>query len=61
MIYSGCVDERRVITASEAEACLGVKASRVRQWACRRRLYAVAIGPKGERWYRLDEILALAA
>jgi len=52
-------DDRRTITAKEAEAELGIRASRVRKWASRRRLFAVSIGPDGSRWYRLDQVLEL--
>lgn len=53
-------DDRRTITAVEAQHTLGIKATRVRQWASRRLIFAVSIGPDGQRWYRLDQILQLA-
>lgn len=53
-------DDRRVITAKEAERELGIKADRVRQWAHRRRLFAVSIGPDQQRWYKLTDVLKLA-
>jgi hypothetical protein len=52
--------DRRVITATEAEQSLGIKASRVRKWASRRRLFAVSIAPDGSRWYKLSDVLELA-
>ena len=54
-------DERRVITAKEAETELGIPAATVRSWAHRRRLFPVSIGPDAERWYLLAELLKLAA
>ena len=53
-------DDRRIITATEAQRTLGIKASRVRQWAHRNRLFAVSIGPDGQRWYPLADVLELA-
>ena len=53
-------DDRRTITATEAEQSLGIPASRVRKWASRRLLFAVSIGHDGQRWYRLDQVLELA-
>jgi predicted site-specific integrase-resolvase len=53
-------DDRRTITATEAQHTLGVKAATVRKWASRGRLHAVSIGPDGQRWYRLDQVLELA-
>lgn len=54
-------DDRRVITAKEAETYLGIPASSIRAWASTQHLYPVSIGPRGERWYPLSEVLALAA
>lgn len=53
-------DDRRTITATEAQNCLGIPATRVRKWASRRRISAVSIGRDGQRWYRLDQVLELA-
>lgn len=53
-------DERRVITAAEAERMLGIQAARIRQWAHRQKLYAVSIGADGQRWYKLADVLTLA-
>ena len=53
--------ERRTVTATEAEQCIGVKAATVRKWASRRRLFAVSIDRDGQRWYRLDQVLELVA
>jgi hypothetical protein len=53
-------DDRRVITAPEAERHLGIKAATVRKWASRRRIHVVSIGRDGTRWYRLDQVLELA-
>lgn len=53
-------DDRRTITATEAQHHLGIPASRIRKWASRRKLSAVSIGPDGQRWYRLDQVLELA-
>lgn len=53
-------DDRRTITATEAQISLGIRADRVRQWASRRRLYAVSIGPDRQRWYLLRDVLELA-
>ena len=52
-------DDRRTITAAEAERHLGIRADRIRKWASRRRLYAVSIGHDRQRWYRLDHVLEL--
>jgi len=52
-------DERRTITASEAQA-LGIPAGTIRSWASRGELYAVSIGPDRQRWYRLADVLKLA-
>jgi hypothetical protein len=54
-------EDRRIITATEAEHALGIKAATVRKWASRRRLFAVSVGRDGQRWYRLDQVLELAA
>lgn len=53
-------EDRRVITAAEAEQALGIKAATVRKWASRHRIFAVSIGDDGQRWYRLDQVLQLA-
>jgi hypothetical protein len=53
-------DDRRTITASEAQRTLGIKAARIRQWAHRSRLFAVSIGPDGQRWYLVADVLELA-
>lgn len=53
--------DRRVITTREAEESLGIPASSIRAWASRERIYAVSIDANGERWYRLAEVLELAA
>lgn len=55
------MNERRVITATEAQTYLGIPAATVRQWAHRGRIHAVAIARRGQRWYRLADILDLAA
>ena len=52
-------NERRVITAPEAQRELGVPAATVRSWAHRGKLYAVGIGESRERWYKLSDVLAL--
>ena len=54
-------DDRRTITANEAQRQLGIPATRVRKWASRRRLFAVSIGPDRQRWYLLADVLQLAA
>jgi hypothetical protein len=54
-------DDRRTITASEAQRTLGIKASRIRQWAHRNRLFAVSIGPDRQRWYLVADVLELAS
>jgi hypothetical protein len=54
-------DDRRTITAPEAQRSLGIKASRVRQWAHRNRLLAVSIGRDGQHWYLLSDVLELAS
>ena len=54
-------DSRRVITATEAQASLGIPASTVRSWAWRGKLHAVSIGEDGQSWYRLEDVLALAS
>jgi DNA-binding transcriptional MerR regulator len=55
------MNERRIITASEAERYLGIPAVTVRSWAHRGQIHAVAIARRGQRWYRLADILILAA
>ncbi|HMB78075.1 MAG TPA: helix-turn-helix domain-containing protein [Kiloniellaceae bacterium] len=52
-------DERRTITAPEAQAALGIPASTIRSWAHRGLLYAVGIGRRGVRLYRLLDVLTL--
>lgn len=52
---------RRVITAREAQEELGIPASTIRAWASQQRLFAVSIARNGVRWYRLADVLALAA
>ncbi len=52
-------DARRTITATEAQACLGIPASTIRAWATQGRLYAVGIGPDRQREYHLADVLAL--
>lgn len=53
--------DRRTITATEAQQYLGINAARIRKWASRQRIFAVSIGPDGARWYRLEDVLELAA
>jgi hypothetical protein len=53
--------ERRVITAKEAQANLGIPASSIRAWAAQGKLYAVSIDSNRERWYRLRDVLDLWA
>jgi hypothetical protein len=53
------VDERRVITAREAQQCLGIPASTIRSWVRRGKLYACSIGPRREHWFRLVDMLTL--
>lgn len=55
------IDDRRTITAKEAAAELGIPTGTIRGWASTRRLFAVSIGPDGQRWYLLSEVLELAA
>lgn len=52
-------DDRRTITAAEAQRSLGIPAGTIRSWASRQRIFAVSIGPDGQRWYRLDQVVAL--
>lgn len=53
-------DDRRTITAAEAQRTLGIPAATVRSWARRRQIFAVSIGRDGQKWYRLDQVLTLA-
>jgi DNA-binding transcriptional MerR regulator len=53
-------DDRRTITATEAARTLGIPSGTVRSWASRQLIFAVAIGRDGQKWYRLDQVLALA-
>lgn len=55
------VDHRRTITAKEAAAELGIPTGTIRGWASAGRLFAVSIGPDGQRWYLLSAVLELAA
>ncbi len=55
------MDERRVITASEAERYLGIPAETVRSWARRGHIHPVGIAGRGRRWYRLADILMRCA
>lgn len=52
-------DERRVITASESEAQLGLPASSVRAWASQGRIYPVGEDLDGSKWYPLKAVLEL--
>lgn len=54
------MNERRVITASEAQAYLGIPASTVRSWARRGQLHPVSIAHRARRWYLLSQVLDLA-
>lgn len=54
-------DEYRHITAAEAQAYWGIPAGTVWSWASRRKLLAIAQEPDGTRWYRLADVLRLAA
>lgn len=51
--------DRRVVTAREAQDMLGIPAGTIRGWASQGRLFAVSIGERGERWYKLTDVLAL--
>lgn len=53
------LDERRVITAREAFACLRIPAATIRSWVRRGKLYAVSIGPRREHWFKLADVLDL--
>ena len=53
--------DRRVVTPREAEEQLGIPASSIRAWASQKRLFAVSIDRNRSRWYRLADVLALAA
>jgi len=52
-------DDRRHITAREAEEQLGIPSGTVRAWASQRKLFAVSIARDGSRWYLLAEVLKL--
>lgn len=52
-------EDRRVITAPEAQRELGIPASSIRAWASQERLFPVSIDQRGRRWYRLADVLAL--
>ena len=52
---------RRSITANQAEACLGIPAATIRGWAKQKRLLPCGIGERGEREYRLVDVLDLRA
>lgn len=52
-------DERRVITAREAFACLRIPASTIRSWVRRGKLYAVGIGKRRVALFKLRDVLAL--
>lgn len=54
-------DDRRTITANEAQQNLGIPASTIRSWARRNEIAAVSIGHDGQRWYLLAQVLKLAA
>lgn len=53
--------ERRVLTAKEAWEQLRIPASTVRAAAAQGRLHPVAIDTQGRRWYRLYDLVELAA
>lgn len=53
-------DERRHITAREAEMCLGIRAGTVRQWARREKLFPCSTDKHKEQWYLLKDVLDLA-
>jgi hypothetical protein len=53
--------ERRTITAAEAQRTLGVPRGTITGWASVGRLHAVSIDADGTRWYRLADVLDLAA
>lgn len=52
-------DERRTMTAPEAERELGVPASSIRGWASLQKLFAVGIDQRGRKLYRVSDVLAL--
>lgn len=54
-------DLMRTITAAEAQRTLGIPSGTIRGWASAGKLYACAIGQDGQRWYKLGEVLELAA
>jgi len=53
-------DDRRVITALEAEEQLGIPSGSIRGWATKQQLFPVSIGRDGSSWYLLAEVLKLA-
>ena len=53
------IEDARTITANEAWDYLGIPAGTIRTWAARGKLYAVGIGPDGQRWYYLHRVLEL--
>jgi predicted site-specific integrase-resolvase len=52
-------NERRSITATEAQQHLGIPTGTTRAWAAAGKLHAVSIGKDRQRWYLLSEILKL--
>jgi hypothetical protein len=54
-------DDRRKVTAREAQTELGVPTGTIRAWASasKQRLYAVGIDTRGRKLYRLSDVLAL--
>ena len=52
-------DEKRVITAKESEAQLGLPASSVRAWASQGRIYPCGEDHEGRKWYQLKDVLEL--
>lgn len=54
-------DHYRHITATEAASTLGIPSATIRAWAARGKLYSVGKQRDRTLWYRLEDVLRLAA
>lgn len=52
---------RHLFTAAEAEVRLGIRSSRIRQWARREKLYPMGLDKRGRPMYDREDLYRLAA
>jgi len=52
---------RHLFTAAEAERRLGIRSTRIRQWARRQKLHAMGLDERGRPMYDREDLRRLAA